>query len=86
MFKKPQEIAGYNALGGDGNGFEISHGASACSSCTKVSVDSAIKGWKSSPGHDAVLRGEGYWEKLTKIGCYFENAGANKFANCWLAI
>jgi len=85
MWKKPQEIAGWKALGEDGNGFEISHGLNDCPRCTKVSVDSAIKGWKKSSGHDDVLRGKGGWAKLTKIGCYFENAGANKYANCWLS-
>ena len=85
MWKKPQEIAGWKDLGGDGNGFEISHGANDCPDCSNVSVDSAIEGWKGSPKHDDVMRGKGRWAKLTKIGCYFENTDANKWANCWFS-
>jgi len=46
MWSKPGEIAGY-----PNSGYEISHGAVGAS----VSASSAIDGWKSSSGHNAVI-------------------------------
>ena len=81
MWKKPQEIAGWKALGGQGNGFEITWGSKG----SEVSLDGAIKSWKGSKGHNNVMAGKGIWATLTKIGCYFENRDGSGWANCWFS-
>lgn len=64
MWNKPRELTSY-----PGNGYEISHGAWGAA----VSAETALRGWKSSPGHNAVIINEGMWSRSWKaigIGIY----------------
>lgn len=53
MWSKPQELTSYQ-----GNGYEISHGASGYS----PTPASALEGWKNSSGHNAVMINAGIWK------------------------
>ena len=80
MWSKPKEISKWNV----GNGYEISYGANYETSYgTKITIDRAIAAWKKSPGHNAVMAGDGLWGDLKEVGCYFDNQGDSGFANCW---
>lgn len=64
MWNKPKELTTY-----PGNGYEISHGAWGAA----VSAETALRGWKGSPGHNAVIVNEGMWSRDWKaigIGIY----------------
>lgn len=52
MWDKPRELTSYQ-----GNGFEIAHGGGG-----SVTPSSALKGWKSSSGHNAVIINSGVWK------------------------
>ena len=52
MWDKPRELSSYK-----GNGYEISYGASGVT----VDAQGALAGWKSSPGHNAVIINSGVW-------------------------
>jgi hypothetical protein len=52
MWNKPRELTSYQ-----GNGYEIAHGAYGAS----VTAESALNGWKGSPGHNAVIINQGIW-------------------------
>ena len=52
MWNKPSELTSYK-----GNGYEIAHGVYGAS----VTAESALNGWKGSPGHNAVIINEGIW-------------------------
>ena len=58
MWDKPREIARYR-----GSGFEIAfwRSSSASSQLPVVSPDAALNGWKTSPGHNAVILNQGIW-------------------------
>jgi uncharacterized glyoxalase superfamily protein PhnB len=59
MWDKPRELTSYK-----GNGYEIAHWNSG-----KASPIGALNGWKSSPGHNAVIINGGVWtEKWNAIG------------------
>lgn len=59
MWSKPRELTSYK-----GNGYEISFMNSA-----QASAEGALAGWKSSPGHNAVIVNEGVWNsKWNAIG------------------
>ena len=53
MWDKPRELTSYN-----GNGFEIGHMNSA-----GATANSALSGWKKSPGHNNVIINKGAWSK-----------------------
>eukprot|EP00092_Neocalanus_flemingeri_P003220 GFUD01003445.1.p1 GENE.GFUD01003445.1~~GFUD01003445.1.p1 ORF type:complete len:162 (-),score=15.60 GFUD01003445.1:412-897(-) len=77
MWNKPEEIAGWNAIGGDG--YEITFGPSN----GDMTADEAIKAWSKSARHKAVFTKQGKWKKwnLTKIGCFY----IGNWANCWFS-
>lgn len=59
MWSKPKEITTYS-----GNGYEIAHWASY-----ETDADNALKGWKKSSGHNAVILNQGIWnQKWNAIG------------------
>ncbi len=59
MWSKPQELTSYK-----GSGFEIAHWSSE-----SVNAEGALRGWKSSPGHNAVILNQGVWNtKWNAIG------------------
>jgi len=60
--------------GPTGNVFEISHGGPG----SKVSAQTAIRGWMKSGGHRDVITGNG-WEDLKKFGCHVDR----QYANCF---
>jgi len=66
MWNKPSELTPYKA-----DGFEISH---AVFGAGKATAESAIKGWKNSSGHNAVMVNKGGWKnikwKAVGIGIY----------------
>ncbi len=66
MWNKPREIAGYES-----NGFEISYYSSNGANATN-----GLAGWKTSPGHNAVVINEGTWKNVQwnaiGIGIYKE--------------
>lgn len=60
MWTKPQELTSYKGLG-----FEIAHGAKGY----VATAESALSGWKSSPGHNAVIiNGDKWKQKWNAIG------------------
>jgi len=64
MWNKPRELTTY-----PGNGYEISHGAWGAA----VTAETALRGWKGSPGHNAVIINEGMWSRSWKaigVGIY----------------
>jgi hypothetical protein len=65
MWDKPSELTSYK-----GNGYEIAHGAHGA----KPTAKSALAGWKSSSGHNAVMINQGVWSshpwKAIGIGIY----------------
>ncbi|GAB4345302.1 MAG: hypothetical protein OHK0038_25530 [Flammeovirgaceae bacterium] len=71
MWNKPREMTGYQ-----GNGYEISHGYSNYASYAgyDVTPESSLNGWKSSPGHNAVILNQNIWQgmrwKAIGIGMY----------------
>ena len=54
MWNKPREIAGYQS-----NGFEIAYWSSAGANAVE-----ALDGWKSSPGHHAVIINDDIWKSV----------------------
>ena len=74
MHNKVREITGNSTT--FKKGFEISHWSSG-----RVFSRGAVQGWKNSKGHNEVLIGEGLWEDLKYIGCYYDR----KYAHCWFA-
>ena len=64
MWDKPRELTEYL-----GNGYEISIYSTAT-----VTPRKAIDGWKSSPKHNDVIVGNGYWDKLTCMGIAIEGS------------
>lgn len=60
MWNKPKELTSYK-----GNGYEISHGQGQAGASDKnayrASAEDALKGWKSSGGHNAVIVNSGIW-------------------------
>ncbi len=54
MWNKPKEIAGYQ-----GKGYEIAYWSSAGANAAE-----ALGGWKSSPGHHAVMINTGIWKEV----------------------
>ena len=73
MWNKPRELTeGGSSLG---NGYEIIYQSKGFS----VSASSAFYSWIKSKGHRAVLAGEGNWNDLDWIGCYYEGG----FGDCW---
>mgnify|MGYP000878536110 CR=1 FL=1 len=64
MWNKPRELTPY-----PGNGYEISHGAWGAA----ITAETALRGWKGSSGHNAVIINEGMWSRSWKavgIGIY----------------
>ena len=59
MWNKPRELTTYS-----GNGFEIAHGYTVVplNSETSTSPSTALKGWKSSKGHNEVIINKGVWQ------------------------
>ena len=53
MWDKPSELTTYN-----GYGYEI-----AFSSSEDATAEDGLKGWKGSPGHNAVIINKGSWER-----------------------
>ena len=67
MWDKPRELTSYQ-----GNGYEISHGSPGYSEHV-VTAESALNGWKNSPGHNNVIINQGIWTSRWKaigIGIY----------------
>jgi uncharacterized protein YkwD len=68
MWDKPRELTDYT-----GNGYEIAHWAS-----DGATAASALQGWKSSSGHNAVMTNKSIWKDVTwnavGIGIYREYA------------
>ncbi len=66
MWKKPEEIAGYES-----SGFEIAYFHSA-----GADAKGSLEGWKISPGHNPLLINSGIWDRVTwnaiGIGIYEE--------------
>lgn len=58
MWDKPRELTSYR-----GSGFEIAYWTSGY-----ASPKGALAGWKSSPGHNGVIVGQGNWRDLTSMG------------------
>jgi uncharacterized protein YkwD len=54
MWKKPEEIAGYEGLG-----YEIAYYSS-----DDVSAQEGLDGWKKSPGHNPLIINSGMWQKV----------------------
>jgi uncharacterized protein YkwD len=52
MWHKPRELTSYK-----GYGYEISYGSYGAS----VNEEGALKGWKESSGHNAVIINQGIW-------------------------
>ena len=69
MWDKPRELTSYT-----GNGYEIAIGSNDIISGYVATADSALKGWKGSPLHNAVILNEGIWNivewKAIGIGIY----------------
>ncbi len=60
MWSKPRELSNYK-----GNGYEISFGSFG----TEATPESALNGWKSSSGHNAVIINQGIWnDRWNAIG------------------
>ena len=59
MWDKPRELTTYS-----GNGYEIAHGYTVVplNSETSTSPSTALKGWKSSKGHNEVIINKGVWQ------------------------
>jgi len=55
MWDKPRELTNY-----PGNGYENAHGGS---NGYQATATSALKGWKRSHGHNAVILNQGIWSK-----------------------
>lgn len=53
MWNKPRELTTYK-----GNGYEISYGSYGAS----ATAEGALKGWKGSSGHNAVIINQGIWD------------------------
>lgn len=68
MWDKPRELTDYT-----GNGYEIAHWAS-----DGATAASALQGWKTSSGHNAVMTNKSIWKDVTwnavGIGIYREYA------------
>lgn len=58
MWDKPRELSVY-----PGNGYEIAYRGGF-----RTSPEGALNGWKSSPGHNGVIVGDGYWSGLSCMG------------------
>lgn len=58
MWDKPRELTPYR-----GNGYEI-----ALAGSYHVGPKDSLDGWKSSPGHNGVIIGDGFWSSLTCMG------------------
>lgn len=72
MWGKPRELTDYT-----GNGYEISAWTTA-----KLTPLKALNSWKSSPGHNNVIIGEGFWVSLTTMG-----VGINgKYSHVWFGV
>lgn len=70
MWSKPSELTSYT-----GRGYEISYGAQ----WAKAEPLGALEGWKHSPGHHAVIRGDGNWSTLAVMGVGIEGG----YAHVW---
>lgn len=55
MWNKPKELTSYQ-----GNGYEISYGAYGA----YVNAEGALKGWRESAGHNAVIINQGIWSNM----------------------
>ena len=69
MWDKPSELTSYK-----GSGYEIACGDNACCSEFIMTADYALKSWKKSSGHNAVIINQGVWRnsswKAIGIGIY----------------
>ena len=72
MWEKPRELTGYR-----GAGYEIAHWNSAGATAL-----SAFKGWRNSPGHDAVMSNRNTWKKMQWKAIGIGIRG--QFATVWL--
>lgn len=61
MWNKPKELTSYT-----GDGFEIS--AAILSKNSNLTASRALEIWQASPGHNAVIVGEGSWADLNVMG------------------
>ena len=62
--------------------YENSHYASDLSRKSESEkAKSVVDNWIGSSGHRAVMRGDGDWAFLKKIGCY----AVGNYANCWFS-
>ncbi len=58
MWDKPKELSSY-----PGAGFEIACGSNDCCSDFVMTAEYALKSWKNSPGHNAVVINQGVWKE-----------------------
>lgn len=69
MWDKPKELTSYKS-----EGYEIAYYCSYNYSSDDEFIDDAMKGWKSSPGHNALIINEGDWKtaewKAMGVGIY----------------
>lgn len=72
MHSKPRELSSYS-----GNGYEISLWYSGVLT-PLISLD----GWKTSEGHNNVIIGKGYWDKLTCMGVGIDG----NYAHVWFGV
>lgn len=77
MWDKPDEITGGVYTG---SGFEISTGI--FSDDYILTPKTAINGWKSSPAHNDVLIGVGYWSNLSVMGVSVNGS----YAHVWFGV
>jgi len=76
MWSKPKELTSYKA-----DGFEIACGSNVCCTDFVMTAEYALKSWKMSKGHNAVIVNEGPWSTLNwkAIGIGIQNG----FAVVW---
>lgn len=72
MWDKPRELTSY-----PGNGYEI---AMWCSGV--ATPDMALDGWKKSAGHNSVIIGSGFWDKLTCMGVGIDGS----YSHVWFGV
>jgi uncharacterized protein YkwD len=68
MWSKPSELTQYKS-----NGYEISAGG------VTITPTTAFYTWKGSPGHNAVMTGQGSWSSLTVMGVAIKQ----NYAHIW---